>query len=512
MVTNKNSSLKYFILIVIIPIISIISIAIFAYSYIQDEATVLKKELLGLEKSNQIQEIIFDIQRLQGLTNIVIKDEKCQVDIKYTTTSIKTKLLQLQNDIRKIEDTDIQRDIESFVKSVQKYIKEEVYCTTNPSALIQKSILKVEQIAYKTRLGLNSEFKSYLLMNTIVFILPKLLEYNGQARGIISSITKDVTMEQKYTILTQISKIEDRLFRLKSNIEYLKNECESYDVIDKLYKDVFYSHKMLITFVKENVLQHSKTLYSSNDIFKQNSKNMQLLMALYQTNSDELKHTLVESIDIKYMILYFIIFTSLFSLFFILVINYIFHIKNKEFIHKVELLSITDSMTKLNNRREFDITFVKQQAIQKRLQKNLVFIMMDIDHFKQYNDKYGHQAGDNALIEVATSLKNNLNRANDMAFRLGGEEFGALCSDMNEEEALRFADKIREDIKNLKIEHKGNSACEFVTISLGVMIIRPDNRATMSDIYNKVDTALYEAKERGRDCVKLYCSNSVNEA
>ena len=130
--------------------------------------------------------------------------------------------------------------------------------------------------------------------------------------------------------------------------------------------------------------------------------------------------------------------------------------------------------------------------------------MMDVDHFKQYNDTYGHQAGDKTLIAVASSLKNTLNRPDDMAFRLGGEEFGVLCSKMDEDESIKFGNKLRTNIQNLKIPHCNSSACEFVTISVGLIIIKPDSQNKMSEIYKNADEALYNAKQNGRNIVAVY--------
>ncbi len=164
-------------------------------------------------------------------------------------------------------------------------------------------------------------------------------------------------------------------------------------------------------------------------------------------------------------------------------------------------------MTMLFNRRYFDMIFDKQIKIQQRAKKNLIFIMMDIDHFKQYNDTYGHQAGDDTLIAVATSLKNISKRPDDLVFRLGGEEFGILCNGMDEKEAYKFAEKSRENIQNLEIKHKKNSASDFITISIGLVVIEPAFKCEMNSIYKYADEALYESKQNGRNQVSIYAIN-----
>jgi diguanylate cyclase (GGDEF)-like protein len=135
-----------------------------------------------------------------------------------------------------------------------------------------------------------------------------------------------------------------------------------------------------------------------------------------------------------------------------------------------------------------------------------MFIILDIDFFKLYNDTYGHQAGDFAIKTVAKNLKSSLKRAGDMAFRLGGEEFGILCIGMNSSEALSFANSIREKVESEKIEHIKNSASKYLTISMGLVIIEPDFINNVSDLYKHADEALYKAKESGRNQVVVYDS------
>ncbi len=169
----------------------------------------------------------------------------------------------------------------------------------------------------------------------------------------------------------------------------------------------------------------------------------------------------------------------------------------------IEQISITDGLTSLYNRRHFDEIFKKQLNAAKRDNLKLAFAMIDIDKFKQYNDIYGHQEGDEALKSVANVLKNSLKRANDYSFRLGGEEFGLLFSAKSKEDAFMLCEKIKEDIEKLKIEHKGNSASSFLTISMGLVLIYPNHSLTADEIYKLADDALYKAKNGGRNRVEI---------
>ena len=168
---------------------------------------------------------------------------------------------------------------------------------------------------------------------------------------------------------------------------------------------------------------------------------------------------------------------------------------------KIEEISRVDGLTNLYNRRFFDETFPKAIKIAHRQDILLTFVMMDIDHFKGYNDTYGHQDGDKALKKVALVLKKVLKRPDDYSFRLGGEEFGMLYMVKNEDDALKIAQRTREAIEALKIPHSENSASEFVTMSMGIYVILPDDDSTVEEIYAKTDEALYKAKESGRNRV-----------
>ena len=132
-------------------------------------------------------------------------------------------------------------------------------------------------------------------------------------------------------------------------------------------------------------------------------------------------------------------------------------------------------------------------------------MMMDVDHFKFYNDTYGHQEGDTVLFKISEVLKSYCKRAGDFAFRLGGEEFGIIFSEQTIEESEVFANMVRKAIENLKIEHKQNTISSFVTISIGLLTIYPVEKLTEDEIYKKADDLLYKAKETGRNkvCTKL---------
>jgi len=166
---------------------------------------------------------------------------------------------------------------------------------------------------------------------------------------------------------------------------------------------------------------------------------------------------------------------------------------------KLENVSYTDSLTSLHNRRYFNFVYDKELKRAKRERKFITFMMLDIDYFKQYNDTYGHIAGDSALQNVAKVLKSILKRPSDYVFRLGGEEFGVLLSDTDERNSSKVASKICEAIKGREIAHESSSVSDFVTISIGVVCCVADEALDEELLISKADDMLYEAKKNGRD-------------
>lgn len=167
----------------------------------------------------------------------------------------------------------------------------------------------------------------------------------------------------------------------------------------------------------------------------------------------------------------------------------------------VEEYSITDALTGLYNRRFFDTNFTKENKISKRDNKNLVLLMIDIDYFKNYNDRYGHQKGDEILKLVSLAMKSLFKRANDYVYRLGGEEFAVSFYTNDKNSAIERAESLRKDIENLKIEHAGSQISSYLSVSIGVSFIPKECVMDVDEIYKITDKALYKAKNDGRNRV-----------
>lgn len=168
---------------------------------------------------------------------------------------------------------------------------------------------------------------------------------------------------------------------------------------------------------------------------------------------------------------------------------------------KIEEISITDALTKIYNRRYFNEIFPRILNGVRRNNDKICFLILDIDYFKQYNDTYGHQKGDEVLIKVASVIKHFARRADDYAFRLGGEEFGIIFKAEDETKSISFANSLLKEIEELKIEHKGSKVSSVVTASLGLMCTCPHNIKDEVELYREADKLLYTAKKEGRNRV-----------
>lgn len=161
-------------------------------------------------------------------------------------------------------------------------------------------------------------------------------------------------------------------------------------------------------------------------------------------------------------------------------------------------LSYSDSLTGIYNRRKFDEVFPDKIKRFNRQNTILNFVLLDVDHFKLYNDTYGHYKGDNILRIIAATIKKRLSRQGDYFFRIGGEEFGVFFESNDETKALEFIHVIKHDIEALDIEHKKNTMHKKVTLSFGLVSII--NRGQESKkVYEEADRLLYEAKANGRN-------------
>ncbi len=165
-------------------------------------------------------------------------------------------------------------------------------------------------------------------------------------------------------------------------------------------------------------------------------------------------------------------------------------------------LANIDGLTQIANRRYFDTYLQQEWRRLGREQQSVSLIFIDIDHFKLYNDHYGHQAGDDCLKQVARVFERVAQRPADLAARYGGEEFVILLPNTDEHGAEHVAKEIREMLRQLQIPHESSSVSPFVTCSMGIACTIPTQAVSAETLVTIADEAVYTAKAQGRNqCV-----------
>ena len=170
----------------------------------------------------------------------------------------------------------------------------------------------------------------------------------------------------------------------------------------------------------------------------------------------------------------------------------------------LEELSFQDPLSGIPNRRYYDKQIEIEWRRALREHKPLSLLMIDIDHFKQYNDTYGHAQGDECLRIVAKMIQTQLHRPGDFVARYGGEEFVVILPSTDLEGAKVTAERIRTSIELLKMENKNASSEKIVTISMGISVVVDDINISLDEYKEQADKALYSSKENGRNCYSVW--------
>ncbi len=171
----------------------------------------------------------------------------------------------------------------------------------------------------------------------------------------------------------------------------------------------------------------------------------------------------------------------------------------------LDAMSRSDMLTQLANRRHFDEYLLHLWERARMSGTEVALMMIDVDHFKAYNDRYGHPEGDACLKDVAATLKRRLRRPGDLIARFGGEEFIAVLAGTSLDVALGAAERVRKGVENLNRLHAKSPTHAVVTVSVGVATLRPNApHATPAQLISAADEALYQAKARGRNRVYAF--------
>lgn len=278
-------------------------------------------------------------------------------------------------------------------------------------------------------------------------------------------------------------------FRLASNLLTYHIEEQRTFVREKMQSRINFILVALtisiISIIIMNVLVHLKLLKSvikpiielSNSVKFYTKHDFTKGIPDYQRN-DEL-HELIENVDLM-------------------------RIELSNSIRTLESKVNYDGLTGLYNRRFFNEFIVKEWEKAKEFQGKISLILCDIDHYKNYNDTYGHLTGDKCLKNISQLLLTyNVDPMNVVA-RYGGEEFSIILLDQSEEQALAIAEELRKSVLRMKIPHEASPTSDYLTISIGVATLIPNEKLTPSDLISMADKALYQSKQNGRNQVTIY--------
>ena len=170
---------------------------------------------------------------------------------------------------------------------------------------------------------------------------------------------------------------------------------------------------------------------------------------------------------------------------------------------KLEMMAYHDSVTGLYNRRYLDESLDLEIRRSHRNRQPLSFLLIDVDYFKNYNDFYGHLAGDDCLKKIAVFLKIHFQRASDLIARYGGEEFCVILPNISCEEAKVLCDTLMDTVWNVNIPHHASAIADRVTISIGLTSCNADSQYTRDALIKSADKALYAAKGAGRNRIEI---------
>lgn len=181
-------------------------------------------------------------------------------------------------------------------------------------------------------------------------------------------------------------------------------------------------------------------------------------------------------------------------------------------LYEETLRAMSDGLTQVPNRRHFDDHFSHQWKLMRREASSLSIILCDIDYFKQYNDIYGHLAGDDCLRLVAQALNKQICRPGDLLARYGGEEFVVVLPNTTTESALAIAHMLQRTIADLKIPHAYSDISPYITLSMGVATTIPSPGQSANDLLRRADQRLYLAKQEGRNRIVYPSSTFLRES
>ena len=308
---------------------------------------------------------------------------------------------------------------------------------------------------------------------------------------IIADKYKEIESCKKIKINCNFKEEEQIIFQEWSYYISSYKNAEEKIVVDTINEEI-------INSFKENKLQNFKNILKRIDF---------LIKYETQVAFKERKNFLEDYEKMKSYLFFNMLLILLIS--FSIIVYIIFQVIKKDrqltvLNKKYKLDSITDSMSNLHNRKYFDTIFDNMPFISNANNWKCAFIMIDIDYFKQYNDTYGHDMGDEALKKVALTIKEYFNKKYEFTFRLGGEEFGVVLFDISKDILENCLKEMNKRVLELQIEHKNSKILPVLSISMGAIIYEPNSYISANKLYKQADECLYESKQNGRNQYHIY--------
>lgn len=483
---------------VLLPIFFVVVSIYFGAKNIYKQYIFTQKEIIGTETVRYLFYSIIDLQRIRGLSHI-------DLNKKVSTPAIARQ--DIMKRFRLHLNTPQWQKLSHYF-AIEKEMKQallasqELFDPTNFSLnedlifshytdLIEKIYNIMLIVAYRSNLIIDPELDTYYLAEVAVKKIPDLCESFAIMRGIGSGLIthKNITKNENdlfQNIVSIASNELTKFARANSILHWPSDEFE----IDKTTSLFLQTSKSL---------NNGKLNLSAEAFFLQGSDAIDSLRELFIKTVNKLDLRLKKRLSYQLQLLMMILVGTLAAAASIFYFYFSFYRLQQASYLLLEKISITDPLTSIPNRRYLTITCARELSRAKRDGKGLAFGLLDVDHFKQFNDIYGHHEGDIALQKVAGILESSLHRAGDYYFRFGGEEFCFLFSTQSLAEVEMMGERIRVTIEQLEIQHLKNNVSPFLTASIGLVFVPNITNEDLVSMIKVSDDLLYKAKDNGRN-------------
>ena len=295
-----------------------------------------------------------------------------------------------------------------------------------------------------------------------------------------------------------------KLNNFEKALEYHKKGEKLVIERDLSYLEETYNEKIYLDYegmgdYKNTILYLEKNMELKTELSKDKNKQyFQYLINEFESEKKLEKISLLEESRNKMLLLFAVLSFAIIT---ISIFLYFIYKQNKEINRLNKLfknLSLTDSLTKVHNRRALDEFLAGNWALYKKTEMQISFMMIDLDFFKLYNDNYGHPKGDKVLEMVAMGIKNSCRNV-DFVARYGGEEFIVIMLNTDKNDSINLAERIRKNIYDINITHKYSKISDRITLSMGITTTYIGTNKNYDEYIQKADKALYEAKAKGKN-------------